>query len=92
MPIANSIPAMPAALGAPAPTTTLPVTGFVRQPQVLALVPISKSTLWRRIQEHSFPQPLKLSERVTVWRAEDIRLWIERQASGGLAGGGGANE
>lgn len=92
MPFANSIAAMPAALGAPAPTTTLPQTGFVRQPQVLALVPISKSTLWRRIQARSFPQPLKLSERVTVWRAEDIRHWIERQARGGLAGGGGANE
>jgi predicted DNA-binding transcriptional regulator AlpA len=29
-----------------------------------------------------------LSERVTVWRAEDIRHWIERQARGGLDGGG----
>jgi len=92
MPIANSIAAMPATFGAPVPTTTLPQTGFVRQPQVLALVPISKSTLWRRIQARSFPQPLKLSERVTVWRAEDIRHWIERQARGGLAGGGGENE
>jgi len=91
MPLANSIAAMPATFGAPAPTTTLPQTGFVRQPQVLALVPISKSTLWRRIQARSFPQPLKLSERVTVWRAEDIRHWIERQARGGLAGGDGAN-
>lgn len=88
MPLANSTAAMPATLGAPAPTTTLPQTGFVRQPQVLALVPISKSTLWRRIQARSFPQPLKLSERVTVWRAEDIRHWIERQARGGLDGGG----
>lgn len=59
---------------------TLPETGFLRQPQVLAFVPISKSTLWRRIQARTFPKPLKLSPRVTVWRAEDIRKWILQQA------------
>ncbi len=58
---------------------TLPETGFLRQPQVLAFVPISKSTLWRRIQARTFPEPVKLSERVTVWRAEDIRRWIAKQ-------------
>ena len=59
----------------------LPDTGFLRQPQVLAFVPISKSTLWRRIQERAFPQPVKLSAGVTAWRAEDIRGWIARQAA-----------
>ena len=61
------------------PAPVLPDTGFLRQPQVLAFVPFSKSTLWRRIQARTFPQPLKLSARVTVWRAEDIRNWIARQ-------------
>ena len=59
----------------------LPETGFLRQPQVLAFVPISKSTLWRRIQARTFPDPVKLSERVTVWRAEDIRRWIAQQGA-----------
>ncbi|RTL56514.1 MAG: AlpA family phage regulatory protein [Rhodocyclaceae bacterium] len=58
---------------------TFPETGFLRQPQVLAFVPISKSTLWRRVQARTFPAPIKLSERVTVWRAEDIRSWIAQQ-------------
>ena len=61
------------------PSPVLPETGFLRQPQVLVLVPISKSTLWRRVQARSFPQPMKLSARVTVWRAEDIRRWIFEQ-------------
>jgi len=60
----------------------LPETGFLRQPQVLAFVPISKSTLWRRIQARTFPAPVKLSERVTAWRVEDIRCWIGKQSSG----------
>lgn len=63
----------------PGSTPTLPETGFLRQSQVLTFVPISKSTLWRRIQARTFPEPVKLSERVTAWRAEDIRQWIAQQ-------------
>ncbi|OHC70152.1 MAG: hypothetical protein A2045_17740 [Rhodocyclales bacterium GWA2_65_20] len=63
-----------------AATLLLPETGFLRQAQVLAFVPWSKSTLWRRIQAKTFPQPIKLSERVTAWRAEDIRRWIAEQS------------
>lgn len=61
------------------PALALPQTGFLRQPQVLRFVPISKSTLWRRIQSKTFPQPVKLSQRVTVWRAEEIHQWIAEQ-------------
>ncbi len=72
----------PAALvagpAANAPVRPLPPTGFLRQAQVLDFVPISKSTLWRRVQARTFPRPVKLSERVTAWRAEDIRAWIEQ--------------
>ncbi len=57
----------------------LPSTGFLRQFKVLKLVPFSKSTLWRRVKDGTFPKPLKLSNRVTVWRVEDIRQWIEQQ-------------
>ena len=77
------IAATTAANGAPAPNLKMPDTGFLRQPQVLAFVPISKSTLWRRVQARTFPQPVKLSERVTVWRAEDIRRWIASHGRGG---------
>lgn len=69
----------------PSLVPTLPETGFLRQPQVLVFVPISKSTLWRRIQARSFPEPVKLSARVTVWRAEDIRRWIVEQGRGSTA-------
>ena len=59
----------------------LPDTGFLRQRHVLAFVPISKSTLWRRVRARSFPSPVKLSTRVTAWRAEDVRRWIREQGS-----------
>lgn len=80
-PMAAGSEAMPA-ICVP-PHLTLPATGFLRQSQVLAFVPISKSTLWRRIHARTFPEPLKLSERVTVWRAEDILYWIAQQGRPG---------
>ena len=88
MPMRNSLPSGAAAAkplrasecgGAPNPAACLPDTGFLRQRQVLAFVPISKSTLWRRVRAHSFPSPVKLSVRVTAWRAEDVRRWITEQ-------------
>jgi prophage regulatory protein len=83
MPKTISAPAAPtAALPVPQRAPAMPETGFLRQPQVLAFVPISKSTLWRRVQARTFPEPLKLSARITVWRAEDIRRWIAQQAIG----------
>lgn len=73
----SSAPALPTPIALHSPA--LPQTGFLRQPQVLAFVPFSKSTLWRRIQAKAFPEPVKLSERITVWRAEDVRQWIGEQ-------------
>lgn len=58
------------------PTACLPQTGYLRQWQVLSVVPVSKSTLWRRVRSRTFPAPVKLSVRVTAWRAEDVRRWI----------------
>ena len=57
----------------------LPATGFVRLPILRPIVPFSDSTLWRRVRAGTFPAPVKLSERVTAWRAEDIRAWLNDQ-------------
>ena len=56
----------------------LPTTGYVRQAQLIpAIVPFSSATLWRKVKVGDFPQPVKLSERITAWRVEDIRVWME---------------
>ena len=64
---------------------SLPQTGYVRQQQLVqdprqpdrpAIVPFSSATLWRRVKSGEFPSPVKLSERITAWRVEDIRAWM----------------
>ena len=57
--------------------TTVPTVGFLRLPQVLQLVPISKSAWWEGCKTGRFPKPVKLGPRTTVWKVEDITALIE---------------
>ena len=58
--------------------SSIPSIGFLRLPQILAIIPISKSAWWEGCRTGRFPKPVKLGARTTVWRAEDIRAFIER--------------
>ena len=63
------------------PSSAHPVTGFLRLRQLIpAILPISASTLWRMVKRGDFPAPTKLSTRVTAWRSEDVRRWVDETA------------
>ena len=52
---------------------------ILRTPQVLELIPISRATLWRRVQSGQFPPPLRLggpNSRAVGWRRTDIEEWL----------------
>ena len=57
--------------------TTVPTVGFLRLPQVLQLVPISKSAWWEGCKTGRFPKPVKLGPRTTAWKAEDIAVLVQ---------------
>ena len=67
---------------------SLPEAGYLRLSQIVgnkkadppipAIIPVSKSTWWAGIKTGRYPQPVKLSERCTAWRVEDIRSLIEK--------------
>jgi prophage regulatory protein len=54
----------------------LPETGFVRLPNILKVFPVSKSTWWAGVKEGRFPKPVKLSEKISAWKVEDIKELI----------------
>lgn len=67
-------------------TTHIPSTGFLRLPQIMKLFPISKSAWWEGCRTGRYPKPVKLGPRTTVWRAEEIKAFIEsagKQQDGG---------
>jgi len=54
----------------------LPVTGFLRENQLLEILPFSHATLWALVRDSRFPAPYRLGKRITAWRVEDVRTYI----------------
>jgi predicted DNA-binding transcriptional regulator AlpA len=50
---------------------------LLRLPQVLVLIPISRSAWWAGCKSGRFPKPVKLGPRTTAWRASDIAALLE---------------
>ena len=48
------------------------------RPAVPPIVPVQKTAWWAGVKSGRFPQPVKLSPRVTCWRVEDIRALIAK--------------
>lgn len=68
----------------------MPDAGYVRLSQIIGnrrakppvppIIPVSKSTWWEGVKSGRFPKPVKLGERITVWRVEDILSLIGKTA------------
>ena len=56
---------------------------LLRINQVLALVPVGRSSWWEGCRTGRYPKPIKLGPRTTVWRAEDIAAFIENLGNQG---------
>ena len=62
----------------------LPESGLVRLSQIVGnkkegivpIIPVSKSSWWAGVASGKYPQPIRLGQRTTCWRVEDIRKII----------------
>jgi predicted DNA-binding transcriptional regulator AlpA len=54
----------------------IPLTGFVRLPQILSVIPVSRSTWWQWVKDGKAPAGTKLGPRITAWRVEEISALI----------------
>ena len=59
-------------------TGRLPEEGFVRLEQVLEVIPVSRSTWFRGIEQGLYPAPVKLGARASAWRVQEIRELMSR--------------
>ena len=53
---------------------------LIRLDEVLELLPISKSTWWDGVRTGKYPTPVKLGDRITCWRLEDILELVDKGA------------
>src|SRR5207249_5580084 len=71
-----------------------------RPRQVLEMIGVSRTTLWRMVQAGSFPRPVWITERNRGYLLESVEAWMKARAEGhsfdsdvaraGLANGRGA--
>jgi len=59
--------------------------------ELLEIIPVSRSTLWRWVRDGTFPSPISIGPNscswvdcpycARVWRVEDIRTWFNEKAN-----------
>lgn len=54
---------------------------LLRLPQVKQTTGLSKSTIYARIAEGTFPKQIPLGPRLVVWVESDIQKWISNQVA-----------
>ncbi len=53
---------------------------YYRINELSEILSLGKSTIWGLVKEGKFPQSIKISEGVTVWKSEDILHWVDEQS------------
>jgi prophage regulatory protein len=53
----------------------------LRLTALLTVIDISAPTLWRRVKDKSFPQPISLGGRSVGWLHSEVHAWIKARAA-----------
>jgi prophage regulatory protein len=52
---------------------------YLRQKELLKLLPFSSAQLWRMVKAGTFVRPIKLSVRITAWRRAEVYTWLQER-------------
>lgn len=59
---------------------TLPDSALIRMRQLSEVLPVHKTTIWKRVKAGTFPEPIRFTEgRCTAWKVGDVRRWLAAQ-------------
>lgn len=58
-------------------TTTQSAERLLRLPQVLFIIPVSRSEWYRRIKIGEAPKPVALGPRARAWRETEIQAYVD---------------
>lgn len=54
---------------------------ILRRPEVEARTGLSRSTIYLKVAQGSFPKPINLGPRAVGWLAAEVDAWIEQQVA-----------
>ena len=57
----------------------IPPHQLLRINEVITRTGLSRSTLYLRIKQGSFPRPISLGSRASAWVSSEIDQWIDHQ-------------
>jgi prophage regulatory protein len=49
---------------------------FIRMPDLRAKVGLSKSQIYKLIQQGEFPKQIKLGDKIAVWEQTEVEEWM----------------
>ena len=55
---------------------------FLRPRDVLALIGVSRTTLWRMVRAGQFPSPVRITERSAGFLQETVESWMRSRVEG----------
>ena len=55
---------------------------FIRPRQVLEMIGVSRTTLWRMVQAGAFPRPVRITERNCGFVLDNVEAWMKARAAG----------
>ena len=55
---------------------------FIRTRQVLEMIGVGRTTLWKMVQEGSFPRPVEITERNSGYLLEAVEEWMQLRTQG----------
>ncbi len=50
---------------------------FVRPGEVVKMLGVSRTTLWRMVQAGAFPRPVQITERNRGYLLDDVQAWMQ---------------
>lgn len=53
---------------------------IIKRKDVEKVTTLSRSSIYRKMQEGTFPRPIRLGGSSIGWRADDIQQWIDERA------------
>jgi prophage regulatory protein len=63
---------------------------FIRPSEVLRMIGVSRTTLWRMVRDGLFPAPVRITDRSRGYVLDDVEAWmrerVQRPAAPGASG------
>lgn len=68
-----------------------PPVGILRRPQVEARTGLSRSTIYQRIKDRTFPSPISLGSKAVGWLEHEIDDWLQQRIKASRPSGSRSN-